>query len=154
LFLLVNKSVSFAIFIYKRMQDQDFYVADIIQSVSQIWINKARWLILFQIWPTFKLSIAFTFSWGSSVNWLELKTKPPWANLACLNLWNALYDFFFRLQSKVTVLIFQLVWCSYGWHFPRPTATLMLLKVFPKNSIRKTKHFCFKYQYVKTHVTL
>jgi hypothetical protein len=34
---------------------------------------------------TFELSSIFGDSWGSSVNWLEPKIKPPEANLACPN---------------------------------------------------------------------
>ncbi len=43
------------------------------------------------ILTTFKLNIVFGGSWGSTENWLEPKTKPPSGNLACPNLWNALY---------------------------------------------------------------
>jgi len=42
------------------------------------------------IFTTFKSSIIFRGSWGSGVNWLEPKTEPPSANLACPNLRNAL----------------------------------------------------------------
>ncbi len=46
-------------------------------------------IILESILTTFKSSIIFRCSRGSSVNWLELKIKPPSANLACSNLQNA-----------------------------------------------------------------
>ncbi len=42
---------------------------------------------------SFKLSILFGGSWGRTENWLEPKTKPSSENLACPNLWNALYEF-------------------------------------------------------------
>jgi hypothetical protein len=35
---------------------------------------------------------SFWGSWGSIRNWLELKIKPPLADLACLNTWNTLYN--------------------------------------------------------------
>jgi len=39
----------------------------------------------------FKSSTVFRGSRGSCVNWIEPKIEPPSANLACPNLWNALY---------------------------------------------------------------
>jgi hypothetical protein len=42
------------------------------------------------ILTTFKSSGIFGGSWGSSVNWLELKMEPRSGNLACPNLRNAL----------------------------------------------------------------
>ncbi len=43
------------------------------------------------IFTTFELSILFGGSLGSVANWLKPKTKPPEGNLACPNLWNALW---------------------------------------------------------------
>jgi len=43
-------------------------------------------MIIFETFlTTFKLSIVFRDSWGSSVNWLEPKIELPSANLACPN---------------------------------------------------------------------
>jgi len=38
------------------------------------------------ILTSFKPSIIFGGSWGSTENWLEPKTEPPLGNLACPNL--------------------------------------------------------------------
>jgi len=62
------------------------------QSVSRILINKASCLFLCQFLTTFKPSIVFRGNWGSNENWLKPKTWPPLGNLACPNLWNALYN--------------------------------------------------------------
>jgi len=35
---------------------------------------------------TFEVSVIFLGSWGSSENWLEPKTEPPFVILACPNL--------------------------------------------------------------------
>ncbi len=43
-------------------------------------------LFLSQFWPLFR------GSWNSIENWLESETEPPSGNLACPNLWNALYS--------------------------------------------------------------
>jgi len=43
-------------------------------------------LIVQSILTSFKQSIIFGGSWGSTENWLEPKTEPPSVNLACLNL--------------------------------------------------------------------
>jgi len=44
-------------------------------------------MIIFEsILTTFEASVIFRGSWGSIKNWLEPKTKPPFAILACPNL--------------------------------------------------------------------
>jgi len=52
-----------------------------IQSVSRIEINKARWSIS----TTFELKSIFGGNWGSIENWLEPKIEPPLGNLAFPN---------------------------------------------------------------------
>jgi len=52
------------------------------KRVAYFWVN---------ISTSFKLSIIFGGSWGNTENWLEPKTELPSGNLACPNLWNALY---------------------------------------------------------------
>ncbi len=47
-------------------------------------------LIFESILTSFKLSIIFGGSWGSTENWLKPKNEPPSGNLSCPNLWNAL----------------------------------------------------------------
>jgi len=55
-------------------------------------LDWASEMIIFKsILTTYKSSIIFSGSFGSSVNWLELKIKPLLANLACTNLRNTLY---------------------------------------------------------------
>jgi hypothetical protein len=46
-------------------------------------------MIFESILATFKLSSIFGGSWGSNVNWLELKIEPPSGNLAFPNPRNA-----------------------------------------------------------------
>jgi hypothetical protein len=61
-------------------------------------------MIIFEsILTTFKSSSIFGSSWGSSVNWLTPKTKPPSGNLVCPNSWNALYSFSFCYDSSNVV---------------------------------------------------
>ncbi len=54
---------------------------------------------------TFEASFIFWGSCGSFKNWLELKIKPPLADLALLNPWNTLYQsnylvlFWFRFSQ-------------------------------------------------------
>jgi len=48
------------------------------------------------------LNQAFGGSWDSIENWVEPETKPPSENLACTNLWNALY--------QVSVFDFKMNW--------------------------------------------
>ncbi len=43
----------------------------------------------------------FWGSWGSSENLLEPRIRPPLANLACPNMWNALYDL--RVNKKENI---------------------------------------------------
>ncbi len=54
---------------------------------------------------TFEASFIFWGSWGSIKNWLELKIKPPLADLALLNPWNTLQDviiiYSFRRKAKI-----------------------------------------------------
>ncbi len=50
-----------------------------LQSVSQIKINKARWLFLCQFWPLLNQQY-FWRQPGSIENWLEPKTEPTWWN--------------------------------------------------------------------------
>jgi len=46
---------------------------------------QSKLLIFELILTSFKPSIIFGGSWGSTENWLEPKTKPPLRNLTCPN---------------------------------------------------------------------
>ncbi len=49
---------------------------------------------------TIEASFIFWGSWGSIKNWLELKIKPPLADLALLNPWNTLCMFYCACVCK------------------------------------------------------
>ncbi len=92
------------------------------------------------ILTSFKLSIVFGGSWGSTENWLEPKTEPPSENLACPNLWNALLDALLFVQTEFSVQIlrkmfnwtetcFTVLKCSQTqWAVRHESTTIQLLK--------------------------
>ncbi len=72
-----------------------------VQWVSGIRILGIKMIIFESTLSTFEASFIFWGSWGSIKNWLELKIKPPLADLALLNPWNTLYFCTFPKQESI-----------------------------------------------------
>ncbi len=70
--------------------NKSFSTVILLQSVSQISINKARWLFWGQFWPLLNRAEFLDADGDDIENWLEPKTKPPsicrtWNFLKALN---------------------------------------------------------------------